>query len=111
MGGTGFAPNRKAVRVCGDGAWFMSLDYVGLFVAAVAVLLGLLFVFRYQPSSDMSAPEPPPEGLGAAPAPRPEKYCPAPIPTPRARRPAVVPLLMLGAFGFVVFSLLRRAAN
>ena len=89
----------------------MSLDYVGLFTAAVAVLIGLLFVFRYQPSSDMSASKPPPEDLGSAPAPRPQKHGPAPIPAPRARRPAVVPLLMLGAFGFVVFSLLRRQAN
>jgi hypothetical protein len=30
----------------------MSLDYVGLLVAAMAVLLGLLFVFRYQPPLD-----------------------------------------------------------
>jgi hypothetical protein len=89
----------------------MSLDYVGLFVAAVAVLLGLLFIFRYQPSSDMSAPEPPPESFGAAPAPRPERHGPAPILAPPARRTAVVPLLMLGALGFVLFSLLRRQAN
>ena len=89
----------------------MSLDYVGLFVAAVAVLLGLLFVFRYHPSSDMSTLEPPPESFGATPAPRQESYGPAPIPAPPPRRPAVVPLLMLGALGFVVFSLLRRQAN
>jgi len=89
----------------------MSLDYVGLFVAAVAVLLGLLFVFRYQPSSDMGAPEPSLESFGAAPAPRPERYGPAPIPAPPPRRPALVPLLMLGALGFVLFSLLRRQAN
>ena len=89
----------------------MSLDYVGLFVAAVAVLFGLLLVFRYQPPSDMSASEPPPEGSGAAAAARPEKYDPAPNPAPRAGRPAVVPLLVLGALGFVVFSLLRRQAH
>jgi len=89
----------------------MSIDFVGLLLAVVGTVLGLLVVLRYRQPLDTSASEPPAEGSGAALAARPEKISSVPVPAPRTARPTVGrPLLVLGVLGFVVYWMLRRQA-
>jgi hypothetical protein len=111
-GGTEYAPNREVLpRACGNPAWFMSVDSVGVLVAAIAALIGLSLALRYQSPFSTGGSEPPPEGRAVAPTARSEQFGPAPVPSPRPERPTVVPLLAVGVLGLLVFSLLRRKAH
>jgi hypothetical protein len=108
-GGTEYAPNREVLpRACGNPAWVMSVDYVGVLVAAIVALIGLSLALRYQSPFSTGGSERPPEGRAVA---QTAQFGPAPVPSPRPERPTVVPLLAVGVLGLLVFSLLRRKAH